>query len=180
MMPRRVRIVCCSWLFFVALSADPIASGAPDPHVRAVDPAIVETIRAGELRSPLFKAFVAALDATDVVVYVAFGRQLPRGTGGQVTFGGAAGGRRYLRIAIRPDLDRDRQIELLGHELRHALEIAGAPDVVNAATLAELYRRIGFQSGPYGCNRYDSDAAITAGHAVARELGARVPQAATP
>src|SRR5262249_23180420 len=134
----------------------------------------------GELRSPLFRALLAALAKTDVVVYVAVDRELPAGIGGHVSFAAAAGGRRDLRIGILPYLDRDQQIAMIGHELRHPPEGAGAAEVVDTATLADLYARIGFPSGRFECRTYDSDAAVRAGLAIARELRSKTSRAVTP
>ena len=60
---------------------------------------------------------------------------------------------------------------MLGHELRHAIEIANAASVVDETSLGAEYRRIGFASGAMraGCG-YDSRAAIDAGQQVWSEL----------
>jgi hypothetical protein len=59
-------------------------------------------------------------------------------------------------------------VMLLGHELRHALELADAPDVRDAAALVSLYRRIGdsYSDG----HRYDTAAARETGRRVRSEL----------
>ena len=52
---------------------------------------------------------------------------LPKGTLGRLTMMPPAGEYRYLRIQIRADLSRREAIALIGHEMQHAMEIAGAP-----------------------------------------------------
>jgi hypothetical protein len=59
-------------------------------------------------------------------------------------------------------------IALIGHELRHAIEIAEAPDVFDQATMISLYERIG-QRGS-GLHRYDTLAAQNSGRRVKLEL----------
>jgi hypothetical protein len=59
---------------------------------------------------------------------------------------------------------------MLGHELRHAVEVAGAPWVLDESSLAEEYRRIGFPSGGRNGAAFESRAAIDAGERVLREL----------
>jgi len=69
-------------------------------------------------------------------------------------------------------LNDDDQIAALGHELRHAVEIADAPSVVDVASLGELYRRIGFAShGVRKGTGFESRAAIESARRVWAELG---------
>jgi len=56
----------------------------------------------------------------------------------------------------------------LGHELRHAVEIAGMPEVRSDAQLASAYARIGWASS--GDGFFETDAAVETGQQVAREL----------
>ena len=63
------------------------------------------------------------------------------------------------------------QIATLGHELRHALEIADTPSVVDDASLAELYECTGFASRAMKPGAgYDSALAVEAGREVWAEL----------
>ena len=59
-------------------------------------------------------------------------------------------------------------IALVGHELRHALEVAESPDVRDEAGLIALYERIGHPST--GIHQYDTLAAQDAGRQVKAEL----------
>jgi hypothetical protein len=68
-------------------------------------------------------------------------------------------------------LTDSEQIAALGHELRHAVEIADAPVIINDASLAAEYARIGFAShGVRKGSGYESRAAIDAGQRVWVEL----------
>jgi hypothetical protein len=75
---------------------------------------------------------------------------------------------RYLRIQVRQDASPDDLIALMGHELRHALEVAESPDVRTQDALVELYERIG--SAAPGGHRYDTIAAQNTGRRVRTEL----------
>jgi len=169
----------CVLLCTVALPAAVHGADAPERHVRAVDATMVAAIRDGEARSVLFRTLVAALDESDVVVHISYHDALPPGVSAHVAFAGAGGGRRYLHVGILRTLEPDRQIAMLGHELFHALEIAGAPDVVDAATLAQFYARIGYLVEGRGCTRYDSAPARDVGPFIERELRARRPKHST-
>jgi len=91
-------------------------------------------------------------------------------TAGHITLMGTGGGRRYVRLSVNPRYDGRQRLAILGHELRHAVEIADAESVVDQPSLVSLYRRIGFRSGE---RSYESDAAIAAGRQVQDELARR-------
>ena len=78
-----------------------------------------------------------------------------------------------LRIAVDDTLPDDRRAAALAHELYHALEVARATWVIDAAGFAALYRRIGYQSGgnPHA-DCYETTAAVRAGRQVFAELRA--------
>ena len=63
---------------------------------------------------------------------------------------------------------------LLGHELQHAVELAEAPAVEDAADYEQLYERIGYESCSSAARRcFETDAAVQAGRDVLRELRAQ-------
>ena len=67
---------------------------------------------------------------------------------GQLVIVPLAHAQRYVRIQIVAiTCSPDETIALIGHELRHALEVAAAPEVSDRQRLAELYRRIGEPGG---------------------------------
>ena len=70
---------------------------------------------------------------------------------------------------------QDRLIAQIGHELQHAVEIAGNSDVNDASTLSVLYERIGERRGSPSDIRYETEAAIQAGQRVLREIHERRP-----
>jgi hypothetical protein len=140
-------------------------------HVRTQDSRIRAAIADGVEHSPLFRDLVAQLDASDVIVYVQADRAMPQRLQGRLVLLSAAGGRRYVLVRIACFLTSMQQISILGHELRHAVEIANAESVVDEASLAAEYRRIGFGSGSLRQGEgFDSRAAIEAGQRVWHEL----------
>ena len=141
-------------------------------HVRTIDTRLQSEINEGLARSSVFRDLVARLDASDVIVYAQSDCAMSRRIFGRLAFMGAGGGRRYLHVLISCTLTDDQQIAALGHELRHAVEIADAPSVVDTASLGEEYQRIGFAS--HGVARgtgFESRAAIDTAHQVWAELG---------
>ena len=83
-------------------------------------------------------------------------------------FATARGGYRYLRVAITSSLSLDQRAAVLGHELRHALEVAES-HVSDAEEMRVLYTAIG-HAAPGPKNTFETDAALEAGEQVWSEL----------
>jgi hypothetical protein len=142
---------------------------SPLRHVRGIGPAMNRAIAEGLRRSPTFADLVAQLDRSDVIVYAEPSRDLPLNVSARMLLLPALQPRyRYVRVQLRADMSMKDAVMLLGHELRHALELADAPDVRDEAALISLYRRIG-DSYPGG-HRYDTAAARETGRRVRSEL----------
>jgi hypothetical protein len=140
------------------------------PHIRATVPALADALATGIRESPTLHALVERIEASDLLVYLTFDRAPAPSTAGHISLMAAAGGRRYVRLSVNPRYDRLQRIAILGHELRHAVEIADAPLVIDQPSLVALYRRIGFSSG---ARSFDSGATIAAGRQVHDELAQR-------
>jgi hypothetical protein len=164
------------WLAPVLLSSVLIAptdSGAllsaPDRRVRSVDRRIASLLEVGLHRSTTFAELVRALNTTDVIVYVERSRNLPTTLAGRLLLLPHAGRHRYLRIQVRGDLPALELIALIGHELRHALEVAQDTTVRDASAMLTLYQRIGHPTAG-AMHTYDTAAAQDAGRQVRLEL----------
>jgi len=156
-------------LFVISLAADqPARDGS---HVRTMDTQLRAEIDEGLARSSVFRELVARLDASDVIVYVEAECAMSPRLFGRLTFMAAGGGRRYVNVRVSCTLNETEQIAALGHELRHAVEIADATSVVDDTSLGAEYARIGFAShGVRKGSGYESRAAIDAGRTVWAEL----------
>jgi hypothetical protein len=139
------------------------------PHIRLE--AGLEPVMTDGLRSPTFQALVTGIEESNLIVYVrckAFDDPL---LDGRLSLMGATPESRYVVIELACSRPRFAQSVTLGHELRHANEVASAPAVVDSASFKHLYDRIGFRlSGAPGAARYDTNAAINTGWQVRREL----------
>ena len=120
-------------------------------------------------RSPTVHALLAALQQTDVIVMVEIGNRDGR-TSGALFWGGAGHGVRWLRVIIDIVKPPVEQAGWLAHELQHAVEVAGAPDVQDAAGLSRLYERIGY---PVGKGEFETDRACSTQKQALRDLGVR-------
>jgi hypothetical protein len=154
-----------------ALAAPPAHGGllsSPDRRVRSIDPRVVELLETGMQRSPTFAGLVTSVSATDVIVYIERVRELPRTMAGRLLLLPIAGNQRYLRIQVLRNLPPPDLIALIGHELRHALEIAQEPTVRDTPAMISLFQRIGQSSTE--THTFDTLAAQNAGRRVRREL----------
>jgi hypothetical protein len=149
------------------------AAGEPSRRVRSSEPVVTALLNEGRERSASFHALVDAIDRSAGIVYVEFGYcAFGHLNGCMLPFIASTQGDRYLRVIVTPDKNRtthDQLLALIGHELRHALEVFEHPDVVDVATMDAMYRKIGtpITGGPRG---YETSAARAAGAAVLNEL----------
>jgi hypothetical protein len=127
--------------------ASPVAASEAPPvsfaSVRADTAGMKQLIADGAARSAAFRTLIAAINQSDLVVYVQcrlFPESELRGRLGLVS---AAGGRRYAVIEIACYHTGGSPMAILAHELQHAVEIASAPWVVDARTFEAFYAATG-------------------------------------
>lgn len=141
---------------------------APTRRVRSNDPRLAHLLADGARRSHTFADLITRVHSTDLIVYVEKTQSLPPDTVGRILLQSVVSRCRYLRIQVKSTLIRDEMIAVIGHELRHALEVAEDPTVLDDKGLRSLYKRIGHPAGPYG--GFDTDAAKRTGSQVRVEL----------
>ena len=127
---------------------------------------IADAIAQGIQRSPTFRRLIASIDATDGLVFVAEGtcrRSARACLENSVTI---AGPHRILRIFVNPHRASGCQlIEVIGHELQHAMEVLSNPTVRSRAALVNFFDRI----GKTGLEWFETAAAVRTGRNVAGE-----------
>jgi hypothetical protein len=163
---------CWTLALFLFALAVPLRAAEPayrDPHIRSIDPDLLDDVMRGAGVSPTLQRLVDRLESSDVVVYLTFDRGMAPNTAGRTTLMATVPGRRYLRISIDRRNFGCQRLAILGHELQHAVEIADAAAAIDQEGVASLYRTIGFRSDP-GCEAcFDSRLAIETGRRVQRE-----------
>lgn len=147
---------------------DESAAVVRTPRLRTTDLRLVKAIRRGYAGSPSFRALVAAIETSDLIVYIERRYGFGAREAGRLHLAGEAGGQRFVRIFLNAALTDHELVAYIAHELQHAREIADAPHVVDQDALREFYCRIG-HVGLYG---FDTDAAETVTEQVSRELAA--------
>jgi hypothetical protein len=158
-------------IFFllVFLAFFPLATvGQVSFSARPLDPMAAKTLEGAMARSASVRALVATLEASNLIVHIQTSLVMPPGIGGTTQFVASRGGYRYLRITIAADQSQSAKTAILGHELRHACEVAeSAAD--DAREVLNLYERAGHRHGDY----FETRAAIETERSVRLELQAR-------
>jgi hypothetical protein len=156
-------------LFFVTTAAN-AQQATPSPHVRG-EGGMQRLVDDAARRSPAIREWIDRLEELDITVYVRARVFTQLDLDGRIGLLSAAAGHRFLLIELACGRSEVSQMATLGHELFHALEIAEEPSVVSAATLADLYSRIGRQTGDTrGLRTFETEAAAAAGVRVRRQL----------
>jgi hypothetical protein len=173
-MTHLARLIVLGALILTASSAPAQSVSTPDapgatsvPHVRGVDALARAVLQNATTLSPTVARLVAELEHSDLIVNVGTGR-LPENVHGQARVIAATPSVRYMRVVLKIPNSTPALMEVLGHELRHAVEIAGMPDVRNELSLAAAYRRLGVAMARDGF--FETDAAVETGRLVAREV----------
>lgn len=156
----------------IPLHASTLPEDAYTFHIRTTDSRVRHAIDEGIRHSPTFRAIVERLIGSDVIVFLQCDPAAPLRVDGRMTFVSKAGGFRYVVVRLRHQQRRIEFIGLLAHELRHVVEVAETPAIVDSPSLAREYRRLGFVSrhAPGGTS-FDTDAAIDAGYQVLADYG---------
>jgi hypothetical protein len=115
---------------------------------RPLDPVSADALGRALARSAVVRSLVATLEASNVIVHIVSARQMPAGIGGTTRFVTARGGYRYVRITIGAELSRTARSAILGHELQHACEIAGAA-ADDVESLRQVFARDGRLAGGF-------------------------------
>lgn len=123
------------------------SAGAQDlpsaSRVRAESRDVRALVAEAVSRSSTVRALVDEIERSDVIVYVRVRPFASQRLEGRTGFIGSRPLARFLAIELACPRTLDAQMATLAHELQHAVEIARAPWVVGADTLAQYYSRIG-------------------------------------
>lgn len=173
-MPRRLPLIAIVIVLALRGASGESLAEYPDQHehrIRTTDGRLQSIVDEGVRFSTTFQTLVDRLDRSDVVVYVEFDRHPQDGLDGRLAFLGAHAGVRYVLVRVVFLHDRARQIAVVGHELRHAVEVADAPAIIDRRSMEHEYQRLGYERARAASERmFDTTAAIEAGTRVLREL----------
>jgi hypothetical protein len=159
-------------LMTIATATRLLACDAVLPQqVRILDCRLATAVAAAAGRSPMLNGLLNRIQHTDGLIFIT-----PPPVTGQVThlLGGfshnvsVAGSHRVLRIVVTGG-SNDAEISIVGHELRHALEVLELSNATTEGQVDALYERIGWRTSGH---TVETQAALDAGNTIARELQA--------
>lgn len=168
---RALLLATCAWALAGTLANAQEAAGPSTARIRGAH--VDEALLLDELvaRSPIARDLVDRLDRSDLIVYVTYRWFSTQTLHGRIGFPAAGSHRRLLVIELEPRQNRSDQLAALAHELQHAVEIADAPAVSDARSLAALYTAIGLLTGnAAGAETYETVAAAETGRRVKSEI----------
>lgn len=128
------------------------------PRVRTANSRVAAAVHEGVQRSPSFRAVMAQLRNSNVVVHVVVADCSCRSARACLTFVTGAGSIRYLRASVSLRQIQKELTAQIGHELFHAAEIGRAPEVIDRTTLRQFYQRRGHRVCGANCGYETADA----------------------
>jgi hypothetical protein len=139
------------------------------PRVRSSNAAIATLVSEASSRSATFRGLVQTIEGTDGIVYIEPG-VCRHGVRSCLTLSiTPANGYRILRVLVNLTTDVIELMAVIGHELRHAIEILTEPAVTTTQQAYLYYAR----EAATGRDVFETAAAVQAGFAVERELHRR-------
>jgi hypothetical protein len=160
--------IAVALLYAAPCTASESAPNASDSPVRIAPEFDELWLQPGICRSNTFRELVSDLSRSDVLVFVQPALLSAPGVGGVLRFVSATSTHRILVVLINlKTLGSNRlgAIAILAHELRHALEVADAPEIRSIDAFNAYYRR---HDNGYGTS--DTRAARETGRTVRAEL----------
>ncbi|MBZ5559799.1 MAG: hypothetical protein LAO77_21230 [Acidobacteriia bacterium] len=149
-------------------AAAALCHGAGSPAIRSNFTWVDQLVLNGIAHSATFASEAQELSTSDLVVFLEPVMNMPSELSAYLVFMSATPACRFVRIRYDIHLSDPRAIAMIGHELRHALEIANHPEVVDNLTLSAMYKRFGKRVTDG--EMYDSVEAVTAGRIILQEL----------
>jgi hypothetical protein len=115
------------------------------PHVRPLNQASGALMAVAQQRSATVRDLFNKLEADNLVVYVNVTTLNSDGPESGLRFVGTSTVQRFVLISISDTSAVDRRIELLGHELQHAVDVAGTPWVTDDGRFQSLMTMVGWR-----------------------------------
>ena len=166
---RTIGTVLCASVLLIAM-ARPSSAGDLQ-RIRTPSRLLRAVLSDSTEKSTTLKAIVDRVDASNVIVYVTCDRFDSVLVNGKTIWAEGSREARYLRVKVDCMLPRASLVAILGHELQHVAEVADAPQVVDEASFAKLFSRIGYATcDKRTLEQFETNGAITAGERVRQEV----------
>jgi hypothetical protein len=114
---------------------------AQAPRIRPLDPVASAAYARGNRQSERFRALVAELDASNLIVHIVTTAGLPSGISGTTRLVAHVGGARYVRIELASSLTGKMRVSILAHGCN--ARASSQSDASTPSAVRTLYRAIG-------------------------------------
>ena len=115
------------------------------PHLRPLNQTSGAVVANAQQKSATVRALINALEASNLVAYVSLTPLAKDSPESGLRFIGSSKVQRFVLISISDDSAADRQVELLGHELQHAVEAASSTWVRDDIDFQHLISTVGWR-----------------------------------
>jgi hypothetical protein len=163
----------CMLTLALAAGASASEPSSVPSHIRPLTAAGGALLADALQKSPTIRELADRLERGDTVVYLASGARGVREPEANVRYVGTSKAQRFLLITIGSDRSADRQIELLGHELQHAVDVAGVQWVNDASSLARYFQMVGMRASADG-HPFETANATRAERLIRKEVASSV------
>jgi hypothetical protein len=143
---------------------------SPTPRVRSSHPYIRAMVAEAQVRSATFRRLIAAIDATDGIVYVEEGDCHHHVRACLPPIVTSTGGFRFLRVIVDARQEDWHVMADMAHELQHALEVLKEPTARTDSRLVFLF--LGLQAGAGITDVRETPDAVQTGERVKKEVEA--------
>ena len=138
-------------------------------HVRALNPAGIALVANAREKSATVRDLAHTLDSSNLVAYVQV-TPLPKfGPESGLIFIGASAAQRFVMVSVSSDVSAERQMELLGHELLHATDVARTSWVTSDTQFQTLMSLVGWRDVTRSTG-YETGAATAIERQVRKEI----------
>ncbi len=141
------------------------------PHVRALSQDSAIVLASAQQKSATVRDLLDKIQASDLVVYVNVAALPADSPESGLSFISTSKMARFVLVTISSRAAADRRVELLGHELQHAVEVAGQEWVADNARLKSLMTVIGWRD-ENKARGYETTAANNVENQVRRDVRA--------
>ena len=115
------------------------------PHLRPLNQTSGALMANAQQKSATVRELIDTLEASNLVAYVYVTPLTKDSAESGLRFLGSSKVQRFVLITISDDSTADRRIELLGHELQHAVEVASREWVSDDADYQRLISMVGWR-----------------------------------
>jgi hypothetical protein len=170
-MKRCAALLSAAVALTLATGVDARERNTDTPNLRPLDKASGALLADAQQKSATVRELVDKLDAGNVVVYLnvaPLNRYTPESG---LRYVSTTKYQRFVLVTIAEDATAARRIELLGHELQHAIEVAGTPWVTSDSLLQSMMTMVGWRDSTRA-RGYETTAAEVTERQVRRDLRA--------